>query len=47
MYQQIFRQVDYEALRSIFKHDYDKAKELLDKNCILGHTPSMYALAGV
>ncbi len=37
----------YEALRSIFKHDYDKAKELLDKNCILGHTPSMYALAGV
>lgn len=37
----------YEALRSIFKHDYDKAKELLDKNCTLGHTPSMYALAGV
>lgn len=37
----------YEALRSVFKHNYDRAKELLDKNCSLGHTPSMYALAGV
>lgn len=37
----------YMALRSIFKHDFDKAKELLDKNCSLGHTPSMYALADV
>lgn len=31
----------------IFKQDYDGAKKLLDKNCSLGHTPSMYALAGV
>ena len=37
----------YEALRLIFKHDYDGAEKLLDKNCSLGHTPSMYALAGV
>ena len=37
----------YEALRLIFKHNYDRAKELLDKNSSLGHTPSMYALAGV
>ena len=37
----------YEALRLIFKQDYDGAEKLLDKNCSLGHTPSMYALAGV
>lgn len=37
----------YEALRLIFKQDYDWAERLLDKNCSLGHTPSMYALAGV
>lgn len=37
----------YEALRLIFKQDYDRAGKLLDKNCSLGHTPSMYALAGV
>ena len=37
----------YEALRLIFKQDYDMAEKLLDKNCTLGHTPSMYALAGV
>lgn len=37
----------YEALRLIFKQDYDEAEKLLDKNCSLGHTPSMYALAGV
>ena len=37
----------YEALRLIFKQDYDMAEKLLDKNCSLGHTPSMYALAGV
>ena len=41
-------QVDYyEALRLIFKQDYDGAGKLLDKNCSLGHTPSMYALARV
>lgn len=39
--------VYYEALRLIFKQDYDMAEKLLDKNCALGHTPSMYALAGV
>ena len=37
----------YEALRLFFKQDYDGAEKLLDKNCSLGHTPSMYALAGV
>ncbi len=37
----------YEALRLFFKQDYDGAEKLLDKNCSLGHTPSMYALARV
>lgn len=37
----------YEALRLVLKQEYDRAKELLDKNRSLGHTPSMYALAGV
>ena len=37
----------YEALRLFFKQDYDGAEKLLEKNCSLGHTPSMFALARV